>query len=79
LKKLKGLFTKQYGIYHLRWQLSAWVMLPFMLVLETYLPLWANLMIGQFIGAIIFWEIDKRIFGQHKKDTIESAMNESNE
>lgn len=54
-------------------------MLPFMLVLETYLPLWANLMIGQFIGAIIFWEIDKRIFGQHKKDTIESAMNESNE
>lgn len=51
-----------YTIYHLRWQLSGIVMMPFMLFLESTLPLWANLMLGQFIGALIFWEIDKRIF-----------------
>jgi hypothetical protein len=68
--------TKQYGIYHTRWQVSAIAMMPFMIGLEMLgLPLWLNLMIGQFIGALIFWEIDKRIFGQHRKDTLENEMN----
>jgi hypothetical protein len=53
---------KQYLIYHLRWQISAFVMMPIMLYLESNLPLWANLMVGQFIGAVIFFMIDKRIF-----------------
>ena len=54
---------KLYAFYHLRWQFSALVMLPFMLLLEkSGLPLWANLMIGQVIGAIIFWKIDKFLF-----------------
>ena len=53
----------RYGIYHLRWQISAFVMMLPMTVLEYFgLPLWLNLMIGQFIGACIFWEIDKKIF-----------------
>ena len=51
-----------YLVYHLRWQVSAWVMLPVMLLLEAFLPLWTNLMIGQFFGAIVFWLIDKKIF-----------------
>lgn len=76
IKYLKGLMTKQYGIYHTRWQISALVMMPFMIGLEMLgLPLWLNLMVGQFIGAIIFFEIDKRIFGQHKKDTLENELN----
>jgi len=75
-KKIKKLFTKQYAIYHLRWQISAWIMLPFMLLLETYLPLWGNLMLGQFIGALIFWNIDKYIFKHHDKDTTENELSE---
>ncbi len=76
MNKIKNLFTKQYGIYHLRWQISAWVMLPFMLLLEVHLPLWGNLMLGQFIGALIFWEIDKRIFKHHDKDSTEQELTE---
>ena len=77
-KYLKTLFNKRYGIYHLRWQISAFVMLGPMIVLQMFgLPLWLNLMVGQFIGAIIFFEVDKRIFGQHKKDTLENEMNKN--
>jgi len=59
---IKKLLSKRYGIYHLRWQVSAWVMLPFMMLLEAHLPLWGNLMLGQFIGALIFYPIDTFIF-----------------
>jgi len=46
-----------------------------MMILQTFgFPLWLNLMIGQFIGACIFWEVDKRIFGQHKKDSLEEEL-----
>lgn len=38
-------------------------MLPFMMVFEHYeLPLWLNLFLGQTIGAVIFYNIDKAIF-----------------
>ena len=61
---------KRYLIYHLRWQVSAWVMLPIMLFLEKHLPLWLNLMVGQAFGACIFWFVDKWIFtgNNHEKD-----------
>lgn len=66
---------KRYGIYHLRWQISAIVMMPIMLLLEAQgWPLWQNLMVGQFVGALIFWEVDKRIFGTHKKDNTEEFL-----
>jgi len=53
----------RYLLYHLRWQVSAWVMMPLMLFLEKQgLPLWINLMIGQAFGACVFWFIDKWIF-----------------
>jgi len=68
--------NKQYGIYHLRWQISALVMMPIMIFLEAHLPLWGNLMVGQFVGALIFWEVDKRIFGHHDKDTTEKELSE---
>jgi len=72
---LKSLWTKQYGIYHLRWQISALVMMLPMIFLQAIgLPLWLNLMVGQFIGALIFFEIDRRIFGSHKKDTLENEI-----
>jgi len=53
---------KRYALYHLRWQVSAWVMLPVMAILESILPLWSNLMVGQFFGALTFWWVDRFIF-----------------
>lgn len=54
---------KQYFIYHIRWQVSAWVMMPFIYTLKA-LPLWQSFCISQFVGAIIFWYVDKRIFNK---------------
>jgi hypothetical protein len=58
----KDYFTKTYGIYLVRWLLSALIMLPVMMFLESILPLWANLIVGQIFGSIIFFKIDKWIF-----------------
>lgn len=55
--------TKLFGIYWGRWMLSAIVMMPFMILFEAYaIPLWLNLFLGQTIGALIFFKIDKLIF-----------------
>ena len=70
----KDLISKKFGVYFLRWQISAWVMLPFMMLLAVHFPLWLNLMIGQAIGSLIFWEVDKLIFNSHKKDNIENFI-----
>lgn len=59
---------KTYLIYYLRWQISALIMILPMMFLESLgLALWLNLMIGQFIGAIIFWNADKWIFKKENK------------
>lgn len=68
---------KRYGIYHLRWQISALVMMPIMMFLESHLPLWQNLMVGQFVGAIIFWQIDKWIFKHHNEDSTEEFLDKT--
>ncbi len=65
---------KKYTIYHIRWQISALVMMPIMIFLEQHLPLWQNLMIGQFVGALIFWNIDKWIFGRHNESVIDEEI-----
>jgi len=65
----------QFFIYFIRWQISAWIMLPLMLLLESIFPLWLNLMVGQAFGALIFWEIDKWIFNIHRPDNIEKEIN----
>jgi hypothetical protein len=66
---------KLFGIYWLRWMASAVVMLPFMMLFEYYaLPLWLNLFLGQSIGSIIFFKIDKWIFrGKESKCVEEEA------
>lgn len=55
---------KKFLLYLTRWQVSALVMLPLMVVLERKagLPVVATLPIGQLFGAFVFWEIDKWIF-----------------
>ena len=58
---------KLFLIYWLRWMISAIVMLPFMLLFEYIgLGLTVNLILGQTVGAIIFFRIDKYIFNQYK-------------
>ena len=65
---MKDYFTKRYVIYLIRWIISAFVMMPVMLFLESILPLWVNLIVGQVFGSIIFFKIDQWIF---KEDEIE--------
>ncbi|AFI04088.1 hypothetical protein [Helicobacter cetorum] len=66
LKKIsKEYKTKLFLIYWLRWMLSAVVMLPFMQVFDYFnFPLWLNLFLGQTIGALIFFKLDKLIFSK---------------
>lgn len=75
MEKIKNKIKKyrRYSIYHLRWQISALLMMPVMMFLEKHLPLWQNLMVGQFFGAIIFYNIDKYIF---KVSDSEKEINE---
>ncbi|WP_187860471.1 hypothetical protein [Helicobacter pylori] len=65
-KKLCGEYkSKLFGIYWLRWMLSAVVMLPFMEIFHYFnFPLWINLFLGQTIGAVIFFKLDKLIFSK---------------
>ncbi|BDQ29347.1 hypothetical protein [Helicobacter ailurogastricus] len=63
MKFFEAYKTRLFLIYWVRWMVSAVVMLPFMLLFEwMHTPLWLNLFIGQTIGAIIFFKIDKFIF-----------------
>jgi hypothetical protein len=40
--------NRQYFIYHIRWQISAWVMMPIMYLL-TGLPIWQAFCVSQFL------------------------------
>ena len=65
-KKLKKAYStiksKQYIIYHGRWQLSTIVMSgPITLLSYHFSPVIA-LALSQVIGACIFWKVDEWIF-----------------
>lgn len=54
---------KRFSIYVLRWIVSGFVMLPFMMLFESLgLELAYNIILGQLIGACIFYKIDRFIF-----------------
>lgn len=60
---MKDFKTKEFGIYYIRWIISALVMLPFMILFEyLQIDLWLNLFLGQSIGSVIFFKVDKWIF-----------------
>lgn len=76
LEVLQEYKTKLFGIYWGRWMLSAIVMMPFMLLFEAFaIPLWLNLLLGQTVGSIIFFKIDKWIFGNKEAHAIEDEFN----
>jgi len=62
--------TQTYFFYHARCQFSTIIMFIFMWPLESYfgLPVYLNLPIGQFFGAIIFWWIDNLILRNRTLD-----------
>ena len=61
----RDILTKRFWIYVIRWIVSGFVMLPFMLIMkEMNVPFTANVIAGQIIGAFIFYNIDKLIFRQ---------------
>lgn len=54
---------KRFVIYVIRWIISGFVMLPFMLFFEALgLELAYNIILGQLIGACIFYKLDSWIF-----------------
>lgn len=54
---------KRFAIYLIRWIISGFVMLPFMMFFEALgLELAYNIILGQLIGACIFYKIDRFIF-----------------
>lgn len=56
--------------------LSAVVMMPFMIMFEALaIPLWINLFLGQTVGAVIFFKIDKWIFGNKEAHAVEDEFN----
>lgn len=61
---------RQYLMYHAKWQIGMIVSLPCMYIFRDILG-WNNFftIIGfQFIGALIFWPIDKYIFKNADKN-----------
>jgi len=69
---LKQILTlqKRYLKYHFRWQVSGFVMMVPMYLVQKLFPtleLGINIQIAQFIGAIIFWYIDKHLIFEPSK------------
>ena len=59
----RDFLTVKFAVYVVRWIISGFVMLPFMLIMKCYdVPFSANVIIGQIIGAFIFYKIDGMIF-----------------
>lgn len=60
---LKDFLTVKFAVYLIRWIISGFAMLPFMLIMkEMNVPFTANVIAGQIIGAFIFYKIDGMIF-----------------
>ena len=62
-KIFKTFFSKRFAVYLFRWLISAFVMMPFMILFEHLgIAIALNLILGQIIGAVIFFKIDSFIF-----------------
>lgn len=65
----KDFLTVKFAVYLIRWIISGFVMLPFMLIMKYYgIPFSVNVIIGQIIGAFIFYKIDGMIFKIKNKE-----------
>lgn len=65
----KDFLTVKFAVYLIRWIISGFVMLPFMLIMKYYdIPFSVNVITGQIIGAFIFYKIDGMIFRIKNKE-----------
>lgn len=65
----KDFLTVKFAVYLIRWIISGFVMLPFMLIMKYYdIPFSVNVITGQIIGAFIFYKIDSMIFKIKNKE-----------
>lgn len=56
--------TRKFWKYALRWEASSLILAPMMYL--PGLPNWAKVILANFVGAVIFFKVDKRIF-RHKQ------------
>lgn len=65
----RDFLTVKFAVYIVRWIISGFVMLPFMLMMkEMNVPFSVNVITGQIIGAFIFYKIDGMIFRIKNKE-----------
>lgn len=65
----RDFLTVKFAVYVVRWIISGFVMLPFMLMMKYYdVPFSVNVITGQIIGAFIFYKIDGMIFKIKNKE-----------
>ncbi len=57
---------KRYSLYLGRWQLSTLILAPVAIILSSFNP-WIQIIIGNFIGGLIFFWIDRLIFKKNDK------------
>lgn len=66
---LRDFLTVKFAVYVVRWIISGFVMLPFMLIMKYYdVPFSVNVITGQIIGAFVFYKIDGMIFRIKNKE-----------
>lgn len=65
----RDFLTVKFAVYVIRWIISGFVMLPFMLIMKYYdVAFSVNVIAGQIIGAFIFYKIDGMIFRIKNKE-----------
>lgn len=65
----RDFLTVKFAVYIVRWIISGFVMLPFMLIMKYYdVPFSVNVITGQIIGAFVFYKIDGMIFKIKNKE-----------
>ena len=63
---MKKFSWKKYIFYHFRWQTSGFVIAPVIYLLDGN-PILAAI-IGNFIGACLYWFLDKWLFSHKKQE-----------
>lgn len=57
---------KQFILYLLKWELGTLIMSPTIYLLSDTGPV-LSVIVGNFIGALVFYPIDKKIFSTNKE------------
>lgn len=65
---------KSYIKYHIRWQMGFVIFSPCMYLFNYWhIDTWVSIILMQFVGAIIFWPLDKYIFKKKEPIVIKNS------